>query len=116
MVQRREKQRSPHGTVRVQCFGKMESDRRRARVLGAIDPTRGASHRMNGFQQWVIDGLRILMRQGRHTEKKIDILLEHLGAQLPREVIETAADLETKTQALQAALDAQASQPTTKEQ
>jgi len=70
---------------------------------------------MNGFQQWVIDGLRILMRQNRHVEKKVDMLLQHLGAQLPTELVQAGQDLSEKTKALQAALDAQASTPITKE-
>ncbi len=52
------------------------------------------------------------MKQNRHIEHKVDILLEHLGAQLPPELVKAGEDLKAKSNALQAALDAQASNPT----
>jgi hypothetical protein len=70
---------------------------------------------MNTLLQWILDGIRIIMRQLRHIEHKQDILLQHLGAQLPPELVQAGVDLATKAKTLQAALDAQASQPITKE-
>ena len=56
------------------------------------------------------------MRQLKHIEHKQDILLEHLGAQLPHELLQAGDDLAAKSKALQAALDAQASQPQTQKE
>jgi hypothetical protein len=70
---------------------------------------------VNLFQRWVIDALLILHKRARHIEAKQDILLQHLGAALPPELVKAGEDLSVKTKALQAALDAQAQQPTQKE-
>jgi hypothetical protein len=73
---------------------------------------------MNMFQKWVIEAMVIQHRQLKHLDHKLDILLQHLGAQLPPELVKSGHDLATKTKNLQAALDAQASQeekPTKKE-
>lgn len=70
---------------------------------------------MNLFQKWVIDALILSHKQSRHIERKLDALMQHLGAQLPPELVQAGHDLSDKSKALQAALDAQAQQPTKKE-
>ncbi len=70
---------------------------------------------MNELLRWILDGIRIVMRQLRHIEHKQDILLQHLGAQIPPELVQAVDELTTKSKALQAALDAQAQKPTQKE-
>lgn len=71
---------------------------------------------MNDSQwQWIIQALIIISKQINHLEHKVDVLSQHLGAQLPPKLVKTGLDLQAKTKALQAALDAQAQQPTKKE-
>ena len=72
---------------------------------------------MNLFQRWVIDAFVLSHRQSRHIERKIDALMQHLGASLPKELIQAGHDLSEKSKALRAALEgAQAQQqPTQKE-
>ncbi len=71
---------------------------------------------MNLFQKWVLQAFDIQSHRLKHIERKLDHLSEHLGAQLPAELLQAGADLDQKTKALQAALEgAQAQQPTTKE-
>jgi hypothetical protein len=65
--------------------------------------------------QWIIQALGTISRQAAHCENKLDLLLQKCYIPLPPELIKAGEDLAAKTKALQAALDAQASQPTQKE-
>ncbi len=71
---------------------------------------------MNTTEKWILDGLRLIMKQLRHIEHKQDILLEHLGAQLPQELVQAGAELATKTEALRVALEQVQAQPQTQKE
>jgi hypothetical protein len=70
---------------------------------------------MNWFQKLIVDAVLQIFKQLRHIEHKQDLLSQHLGVALPPELVKAGNDLADKTKALQAALDAQAQQPTQKE-
>jgi hypothetical protein len=72
--------------------------------------------RVNWFQRWVVDAVFQIFRQLRHIERKIDIVSQHLGATLPRDLLKAGEDLAKKTEALRVALDAQAHEKPTKEE
>lgn len=40
---------------------------------------------MNLFQQWVIDALMLSHKQSKHIERKLDLLIRHLGADYSQE-------------------------------
>jgi hypothetical protein len=71
---------------------------------------------MNLFQSLVIQALLLLGKQLDHIERKLDHLSVHLGAAFPPELIKTGDDLKVKTEALRAALDAQAPTPKLKKE
>jgi hypothetical protein len=76
---------------------------------------------MNWFQRWLVDAVFQLFRKLRHIEHKIDLLNEHLGVTLPPELIKAVGEASKKSQALEAAIEAnkdqaQAEQPTTKKE
>lgn len=57
---------------------------------------------MNLFQRWVIDALLLSHKQSRHIERKLDILLRHLGADYS---IEDASVKKTSEELAQATQD-----------
>jgi hypothetical protein len=66
---------------------------------------------MNIFQRWIVEALVTQSWHLKHIEHKLDILLKHHEIKLPPELVKAGRDLHVKSEALQAALDAQKQKP-----